>query len=56
MADVIAEALGVPLDIVLVRKVGVPGQPEFVVAAVTDGKTPKITINGDVARIADLAS
>lgn len=54
VADVIAEALGVPLDIVLVRKVGVPGQPEFAVAAVTDGKNPKITINEDVARMTGL--
>jgi putative phosphoribosyl transferase len=54
VADVIAEALGVPLDIVLVRKVGVPGQPEVAVAAVTDGKNPKITVNEDVARIAGL--
>ena len=54
VADVIAEALGVPLDIVLVRKVGVPGQPELAVAAVTDGKTPKITVNEDVARMTGL--
>ena len=52
VADVIAQALGAPLDVVLVRKVGVPGQPEFAVAAVTDGKTPKITVKEDVARIA----
>ena len=50
VADVIA--LGAPLDVMLVRKVGVPGQPEFAVAAVTDGKTPKITVKEDVARIA----
>lgn len=54
VADVIAEALAVPLDIVLVRKVGVPGQPEFAVAAVTDGQTPKITVNEDVARMTGL--
>jgi len=54
VADVIAESLGVPLDIVLVRKVGVPGQPEFAVAAVTDGKNPKITVNEDVARMTGL--
>ena len=54
VADVIAEALGVPLDIVLVRKVGVPGQPELAVAAVTDGQSPKITVNEDVARMTGL--
>ena len=35
VADVIAEASGLPLDIVLVRKVGVPGQPEFAVSDAT---------------------
>lgn len=54
VADVIAEALGVPLDIVLVRKIGVPGQPEFAIAAVTNGKHPKITVNEDVARMTGL--
>lgn len=54
VADVIAEALAVPLDIALVRKVGVPGQPELAVAAVTDGTTPKITVNENVARMAGL--
>ena len=54
VADVIAEALGAPLDIVLVRKIGVPGQPEFAVGAVTDGNEPRITINDDVARLTGL--
>ncbi|WP_319520269.1 phosphoribosyltransferase family protein [uncultured Martelella sp.] len=54
VADVIAEALALPLDIVLVRKVGVPGQPEYAVAAVTDGTSPRITINEDVARVTGL--
>jgi putative phosphoribosyl transferase len=56
VADVIADALAIPLDIVLVRKIGVPGQPEFAVAAVTDGKTPKITVNEDVARMTGLGA
>lgn len=54
VADVIAQALGVPLDIVFVRKVGLPGHPEFAVAAVTDGQAPKITVNEDVARMTGL--
>lgn len=54
VADVIAEALAMPLDIALVRKVGVPGQPEFAVAAVTDGEDPKITVNDQVARMTGL--
>ena len=33
----IARALDAPLDIVLVRKIGVPWQPELALGAVTDG-------------------
>ncbi|PWJ20569.1 phosphoribosyltransferase [Jannaschia seohaensis] len=54
VADVVAEGLGAPLDIALVRKVGVPSQPEYAVAAVTDGDDPRITVNKDVARMARL--
>ncbi|MDD9732363.1 phosphoribosyltransferase family protein [Mameliella sp. AT18] len=54
VAEVIAEGLGAPLDIALVRKVGCPGQPELAVAAVTDGSDPQFTINSGVARMAGL--
>lgn len=54
VADVIAEALTLPLDIALVRKIGVPGQPEYAVGAVTNGTDARITINEDVARAAGL--
>jgi putative phosphoribosyl transferase len=37
VASVVARALGAPLDIVLVRKVGLPGQPEFAIGAVGEG-------------------
>jgi predicted phosphoribosyltransferase len=33
----VARALAAPLDIVLVRKVGLPGQPEFAIGAVGEG-------------------
>ena len=33
----VARALGAPLDLVLVRKIGAPGQPERAAAAVVDG-------------------
>jgi putative phosphoribosyl transferase len=55
VARVIASALKAPLDVVLVRKVGLPGQPELAVAAVTNGQAPEIRINHDVARIAGLS-
>jgi putative phosphoribosyl transferase len=51
VAEVIAEALGTPLDIALVRKVGLPGQRELALAAVTDGDDPQITVNEEVARM-----
>ena len=46
----IARALGAPLDIVLVRKIGVPWQPELALGAVTDGPSPETFIDEDLAR------
>lgn len=54
VAEVIARSLGAPLDLALVRKVGLPGHRELALAAVTDGDNPQITINRDVARHARL--
>jgi putative phosphoribosyl transferase len=34
IAREVAEALGAPLDIILVRKLGAPGQPELGIGAV----------------------
>ncbi|MGE0717164.1 MAG: phosphoribosyltransferase [Alphaproteobacteria bacterium] len=42
----IAAALGAPLDLVLVRKIGVPQQPELAMGAVVDGERP-ITVRND---------
>jgi predicted phosphoribosyltransferase len=44
----IAKALGAPLDLVLVRKIGAPWQPELAVAAVVDGEEPQTVRNLDV--------
>jgi putative phosphoribosyl transferase len=41
----IARSLGAPLDVVLVRKIGVPWQPELALGAVSDGGTPEIFID-----------
>jgi len=49
VAEEVALALNLPLDIVLVRKVGAPGYPELAVGAVTDGDDMRLTINKDVA-------
>jgi putative phosphoribosyl transferase len=48
----IAKALEAPLDLVLVRKIGVPFQPELAAAAVVDGGQPEIVINEDVIDLA----
>jgi putative phosphoribosyl transferase len=49
----IARALGAPLDIVLVRKIGVPWQPELALGAVTDGASPETFIDEGLPRILD---
>ncbi len=41
----VARALDCPLDLLLVRKVGAPYQPEFAIAAVVDGDPPKLVRN-----------
>ncbi|MHA1190311.1 MAG: phosphoribosyltransferase, partial [Alphaproteobacteria bacterium] len=51
----IAKALNAPLDIVLVRKIGVPFQPELAMAAVVDGDHPDLVINEDVRRMAGVS-
>lgn len=50
----IANALKAPLDIVLVRKIGIPYQRELAVAAVVDGDEPETVVNEDVARLAGI--
>ena len=51
VAGEIAEALSAPLDLVLVRKIGVPGQPELAMGAVVDGESPLTVRNEDVIRL-----
>ncbi len=46
----IALALEAPLDLVLVRKIGAPGQPELAVGAVVDGSRPETVLNHDIVR------
>jgi putative phosphoribosyl transferase len=48
VAAEIASALDAPLDLVLVRKIGVPFQPELAMGAVVDGDAPLIVRNEDV--------
>lgn len=41
----VARALKAPLDLLLVRKIGAPWQPELAVAAVVDGNPPQLVID-----------
>ncbi len=45
----VAAALAAPLDLVLVRKIGVPWQPELALGAVTDGDHPQTYIDSELA-------
>lgn len=49
VAAEIATALGAPLDLLLVRKIGAPGHAELAVGAVVDGPQPEIVVNAEIA-------
>jgi putative phosphoribosyl transferase len=51
----IARALQAPLDLLFVRKIGLPWQPELAYAAIVDGNPPETVINDDVARYEPLS-
>ncbi|WP_371822077.1 phosphoribosyltransferase [Martelella soudanensis] len=44
----VALALGARLDLVIVRKVGAPGNPELAVAAIVDGNPPEVVLNREI--------
>lgn len=48
VAREVAQALDAPLDIVVVRKLGAPGQPELGIGAVVDGDHPRAIFNQEV--------
>ena len=54
VAAEVAAALNAPLDLILVRKVGVPFQRELAMGAVVDGGAPVIVRNEDVIRLAGI--
>jgi putative phosphoribosyl transferase len=55
VAAEVASALAAPLDLLLVRKIGVPQQPELAMGAVVDGDAPLIVRNEDVINLADVS-
>ncbi len=54
VAAQVAAALNAPLDLILVRKIGVPFQPELAMGAVVDGGAPIVVRNEDVIRLAGI--
>ena len=48
LAVEIAKALKAPVELVLVRKIGAPDQPEFALAAVVDGEQAQTVVNEEV--------
>jgi predicted phosphoribosyltransferase len=54
VAAEVASALSAPLDLILVRKIGVPFQPELAMGAVVDGPEPITVRNEDVIRMAGI--
>jgi predicted phosphoribosyltransferase len=54
VAAEVARVLDAPLDLVMVRKIGVPYQPELAMGAVVDGPEPLVVRNEDVIRTAGI--
>ena len=50
VAAEVASALNAPLDLILVRKIGVPFEPELAMGAIVDGGSPLVVRNEDVIR------
>ena len=55
VAAEVARALRAPLDLVMVRKIGVPYQPELAAAAVIDGEDSQIVVNEEVCALANVS-
>lgn len=55
VAAEVAHALGAPLDLLIVRKIGLPQQPELAMGAIVDGDEPTVVRNEDVIRMADVS-
>jgi putative phosphoribosyl transferase len=54
VAAEIAQTLQAPLDLILVRKIGVPQHPELAMGAVVDGADPLVVRNEDVIAMAQV--
>lgn len=50
----IAQALDAPLDLVIVRKLGAPWQPELAIGAIVDGDRPRLVLNDSIVAQLDI--
>ncbi|SDJ23293.1 phosphoribosyltransferase [Aliiruegeria lutimaris] len=50
----VARICSAPLDLLMVRKLGMPGQAELAVGAVVDGHDPQMVVNPEVLRMAGM--
>lgn len=51
VGEEVARALHAPLDLLLIRKIGAPGQPELALAAVVEGHPPSVILNESVQAV-----
>ena len=54
VAAEVALALGAPLDLLIVRKIGAPNEPELAVAAIAEGDPPTVVIDESTSRLTDI--
>ncbi|WEX86267.1 phosphoribosyltransferase [Sinorhizobium garamanticum] len=47
----VAAHLGAPLELLIVRKIGAPGQAEFGLGALVDGEVPQLVLNDEAMRL-----
>ena len=51
VAAEVARALQAPLDLLIVRKIGAPGQPELAVAAMAEGDPPTLVVDERTSQV-----
>ncbi len=56
VAAEVSAALGAPLDLIIVRKIGVPMQPELAMGAIAEGAPPIIVRNEDVISLVGITN
>lgn len=56
VAREVADALDAPLDVIVVRKLGAPGQAELGIGAVVDGDHPRVIFNQEILEYLGVSS